>query len=140
MILYIRSDESNNYFTENKPWHFKVHLKTPLIFDGKWVVSLLEINATAIKSRNLYSTNQTLLLYSDICSESIIDGEKKPIIRRISMTKLRKWDHIFNRPIYLSVTKNEIYEFEIYIKDIKGNDASFLQDPVLITLQFQPQP
>lgn len=136
MILYIRSDESNVYFPENKPWHFKVHLKSPLMFNQKWLISLLEFDATATKSR---TTNQTLLLYSNICSESVIDGEKKPILRRISMTKLGKWSYIFNIPIYLSVTKNEIYEFEIYIRDLKGNDATFLQDPVLITLQFKPQ-
>lgn len=136
MILYIRSDESNVYFPENKPWHFKVHLKSPLMFKQKWLISLLEFDATATKSR---TTNQTLLLYSNICSESVIDGEKKPILRRISMTKLGKWSYIFNIPIYLSVTKNEIYEFEIYIRDLKGNDATFLQDPVLITLQFKPQ-
>lgn len=136
MILYIRSDESNVYFPENKPWHFKVHLKSPLMFKQKWLISLLEFDATATKSR---TTNQTLLLYSNICSESVIDGEKKLILRRISMTKLGKWSYIFNIPIYLSVTKNEIYEFEIYIRDLKGNDATFLQDPVLITLQFKPQ-
>lgn len=136
MILYIRSDESNVYFPENKPWHFKVHLKSPLMFNQKWLISLLEFDATATKSR---TTNQTLLLYSNICSESVIDGEKKLILRRISMTKLGKWSYIFNIPIYLSVTKNEIYEFEIYIRDLKGNDATFLQDPVLITLQFKPQ-
>lgn len=106
------------------------------MFKQKWLISLLEFDATATKSR---TTNQTLLLYSNICSESVIDGEKRPILRRISMTKLGKWSYIFNIPIYLSVTKNEIYEFEIYIRDLKGNDATFLQDPVLITLQFKPQ-
>ena len=53
------------------------------------------------------------------------------------MTKMRKWDHTFTVPIYVTVTENEIYEFEIFIKDLKGNYASFLQDPVLITLHFQ---
>lgn len=71
MSVYIRSNESNLFFfPENKPWHFKVHLKTPLIFPN-------------------------------ICSESIVDGEKKSRLRRISMSKTRQWDIVFNSLIYL---------------------------------------
>ena len=139
MIVYIRSNESNGLFPENNPWHFKIHLKSPLVLKKNWLVSLLEFHATASKSRTLYSTNQTLFIFSNICSESIADGEKKPLLRRISMTKTRKWDYIFDSPIYFSINVNELYEFEIYIKDLQGNDASFLQDPVLMTLQFEPQ-
>ena len=76
MIIYIRSNESNHLFPDNKPWHFKIHLKSPLVLKENWSVSLLEFQATASKSRNLYSTNQTLFVFSNICSESIIDGEK----------------------------------------------------------------
>ena len=50
------------------------------------------------------------------------------------MTKMRKWDYIFDSLIYFSINVNELYEFEIYIKDLQGNDASFLEDPVLMTL------
>lgn len=76
MIVYIRSNESNLFFPDNKPWHFKVHLNTPLIFDGKWTVSLLEFQANTNKSRPVYSLNQTLFIYSDICGDSIVNGEK----------------------------------------------------------------
>ena len=137
MIVYITSDQSNSYFPANKPWHFKVHFNSPLVLKHKVKVALLEIQASANKSRTLFTTNQTLTLYCIFCSESILDGEKKNILRRISMTKMRKWDHTFTVPIYVTVTENAIYEFEIYIKDLKGNYASFLQDPVLITLHFQ---
>ena len=137
MIVYIRSNESNHLFPENKPWHFKIHLKSPLVLKENGSVSLLEFQATASKSRNLYSTNQTLFVFSNICSESIIDGEKKPLLRRVSMIKMRKWESIFNSPIYLSTNVNELFEFEIYIKDLQGHDASFLQDPVQLTLHIK---
>ena len=137
MIVYIRSDESNAYFPENKPWHFKVHLKSPLVLNQKSTVALLEIEASASKPRTLYKTNTTLFVYSDICRESVLNGEKKTILRRISMSKMNKWQHIFSLPIYLSVAEHEIYEFEMYIRDLNGNYATFLQDPVLITLHFQ---
>lgn len=77
MILYLKSDESNNYFPENKPWHFKVHLKSPLTLEGKWKVALLEFQASASKTKTLYSSNQTLFVFSNICGESLLDGEKK---------------------------------------------------------------
>lgn len=139
MIVYIKSDESNLLFPENKPWHFKIHLKTPLIFHGKWTVSLLEFQASANKSRTLYSQNQTLFIYSNICGESIVNGEKKTLLRRVVQTKSRKWDVIYDAPIYLPMSEKEIYEFEIYLKDVQGRSASFLQDPLLITLHFKPQ-
>ena len=139
MIVYLQSGECNNYFpTKKKTWHFKIHLKTPLIFDGKWKVALLEFKASASKTKSKNNTNQTLFIFSNICDESILNGEKNPVLRRVSPYKSNQWDTRFERPIYLTIKKKELLEilFEIYIKDLNNGDASFLQEPVLVTLQF----
>ena len=73
--MYIRSNESNLNFPEKKAWHFKVHLKSPLIFDGKWTVTLLEFQANAIKTTPVNSRNQTLFIYSNIWGDSIVKKE-----------------------------------------------------------------
>lgn len=64
---------------------------------------------------------------------------RKSLFRRVVQTISRKWGVIYEAPIYLSMNKKEIYEFEIYIKDVEDRSASFLQEPVLITLHFKPQ-
>lgn len=68
-----------------------------------------------------------------------MNGEKKTLLRGVVQTKSRKWDAIYDAPIYLQMSEKEIYEFEIYLKDVQGRSASFLQDPLLITLHFKPQ-
>lgn len=42
-FVYVKSDESNNYFPENEVYRFKVHLKVPLSFSGFWKVGLMEL-------------------------------------------------------------------------------------------------
>ena len=42
--MYIKSNESDNYFSDNKASKFKLHLKTPLSFHGFWKVGLVEFH------------------------------------------------------------------------------------------------
>lgn len=57
-----------------------------------------------------------LFLFTNVCKESIIDGELKPILRRIPETKTSQWLHAFMTPFRLPVLKQEIYEMEFYIE------------------------
>lgn len=52
MILYLTSSDSIGYFSDNKPWRFKIHLNSPLVFEGKWEVALLELFAQGSKTTN----------------------------------------------------------------------------------------
>lgn len=88
---------------------------------------MLEFQASATKSRKMYTSNQNLFIYSKICGESIVYGENKQILRIVSMEKSGLWNIVFQEPIYLPMKKK--YEFEIYIKDANNEDASFLQSP-----------
>ena len=48
-FVYVQSDESDNYFNDNRAWKFSVHLELPLTFEGFWKVGLLEFNANINK-------------------------------------------------------------------------------------------
>ena len=136
-IVYIRSDECDDYFKDNQPYKFKVHLKNPLILKGFWTVALQEFYCTIpSKAKN----DEVLHLFCNICKESIIDGELKPILRRIPSTKKSQWLHTFNTPYHLPVLKQEIYEIEFYIETANGQLASFLIQPLMITLRFRSYP
>lgn len=136
-IVYIRSDECNDYFKDNKPFKFKVHLKTPLILKGFWTVALVEFYCTIpAKAKN----EQELNLFCNFCKESIVGGEMKPILRRIPSTKKSQWLHAFSIPFHLPVLKQEIYEMDFYIETKNGDLASFLNQPLMITLRFRNYP
>lgn len=136
-IVYIRSDECNDYFRDNKSYKFKVHLKSPLILKGFWTVALLEFYCTIpSKAKN----DDVLHLFCNFCKESILDGELKPILRRIPSSKKSQWLHSFSSPFYLPVLKQEIYEMEFYIETETGQLASFLNDPLMLTLRFRNYP
>jgi len=42
-----------------------------------------------------------------------------------------------NTPFYVRLSMKEIYEFDIRIKGVNDQDASFLQEPTLLTLCFE---
>ena len=43
-------------------------------------------------------------------------------------------------PFYLPILKQEIYELEFYIETEAGDLASFLSEPLMITLRFKSYP
>ena len=138
-IVYVRSDECNDYFSDNKPYKFQIHLKAPLILKGFWTEALVEFYCSQ-PSKAPKRNDNVLHLFANICKESVIDGECKPILRRIPSSKKNQWMHSFSSPFYLPVLKQEIYEMEFYIETEAGKLASFLSEPLMLTLRFKSYP
>jgi hypothetical protein len=141
--IYIKSNESDFYFSDNKPYKFKVHLKTPMIFDGFWKVALIEFYAEKNKKNKVSrsSNNDIIYITSDIIKESIVQGTEQPVLRRLRKTSTSAWNYIFDTPYYLPLQKKEFIEFEIIIKDDDNEDlALFLQSPLYMTLHFKRYP
>jgi len=69
-----------------------------------------------------------------------LDGENENLLRVLKSQRAGSWTQSFDTPQYFSITKSEIRDLEIHIKDVKGNFASFLKKPVTITLHFRQYP
>ncbi|CAC5384276.1 unnamed protein product [Mytilus coruscus] len=82
------SDKGKEYYPNNKAYKFNSHLNAPLILNGVWRVALVEADITSTISKV-----DPIYLYSNICGESIIDGEQKPLLRRITAADLGKSGH-----------------------------------------------
>lgn len=141
--VYVKSDESDRYFPDNKAYKFRVHLSTPLIFDGFWKIALVEFYAQLDnqpkKSKSI--NNDILYISSDICKESIVQGNEQPVLRRLWKNSASAWNYIFEVPHYLPVKKREITEFEISIKcEDDEKLATFLHSPLYLTLHFKRYP
>lgn len=94
MSIYavVSSDSSLQYFPQNKAYQFKCHLNTPLNLEGLWKVALLEANISTSKSLKIF---KPLYVYSNICGESMVDGDKQPILRKLTGDSNGTWDTVF---------------------------------------------
>ena len=100
-------------------------------------MALLEFYCT-IPSKAI--NDEALHLFCNVCKESIIDCELKPILCRILTTKKSQRLLTFLTPFHLPILKQEIYEMEFYIETANGKMASFLSEPLMITLRFRSYP
>lgn len=136
-FVYIRSDECDDYFKDNKPYQFKIHLKAPLVLKGFWTVGLVEFFC---KINSKSKTEDVLYVFCNFCKESILNGELKPLLRRLPSTKKNQWIYSFDATFYRPVVKKEVYEMEFNIRTAAGELASFLDQPLMLTLRFKSYP
>ena len=129
------SDKAVEYFPNNKAYKFTSHLNTPLILNGIWRVALVEADITSN-----FSKTDPIYLSSNICGESIVDGEQKPLLRRLTAVDMGNWTTVLDTPHYVPVRINEIYDIEIYITDSQNHIASFLDNTSTVTLHFKSFP
>lgn len=137
--LYVQGDESNAYFDDNTTARFRIQLKFPLFLPGVWKVALVEFHATD-KSRSTKNADEGLYIYADICKESIIFGEERPLLRRLERSSKGKWDYLLDSPFYLPVSKTEVRDVEVYIKGEHDKDAAQIVKNVHLTLHFKHYP
>ena len=95
------SNEANlNIYPENRPFKFRTYLQTPLVLKSKWKVAIIDINLSQGQQ------SQDLYVYSDICSETIVDGSGQPLLKCICANTIAYTE--FKHLNYVSVTKSEI--------------------------------
>ena len=138
--MYVQSDESNVLFEDNTTTKFRIQLKFPLFLPGLWKVALVEFHATENARISKITADEGLYIYSDLCKGSIAYGEQRALLRRLEKNARNKWDYILDNPFYIDVTKNEIRDFEIYIKRERNADSTHLMKPLHLTLHFKRYP
>lgn len=137
--IYVKSDESNSYFIDNTTYKFKVQLKLPVFLYGKWKVALVQFHATE-KGGSISKADEGLYIYTDLCKESIVYGEERPLLRRLEKSGKGRWDYAIDTPFYVPVKNQELREFKFYIKRERDEDAIELMKPVYLTLHLKQIP
>ena len=136
--MHIQSDDSDTYFSDNRPFNFKIHLKYPLLLNGTWKVGLTAFY-TALRAEER-KNESPLYIYCNFCKESIVHGDLQRLLRYIPPSKPKKWKYSFDNVYYIPISRDEIIEMEFHIKTRDGQFASFLSEPVIIELHFKPYP
>jgi len=134
MSVYITmsSDKSLEYFPQNKSYKFKTHLSAALVLEGTWRVALVEADIVCTTSRT-----DAIYLYSDICGEYIVEGERRPLLRRLPSTSVGNWMTVAETPFYVPMESNNIDEINVYITTDQDVLASFLDQHSPITLHLK---
>ena len=110
-------------------------MSTPLVLNGFWKVAVVEVNI----SSNLSKT-ESIYLNSSICEESIVEGEKQPLLRRVMSVDTGNWNTIYQLPHYVPVKTNEIFDIDVYRTNSRNEFASFINHDTTVTLHFKAFP
>lgn len=135
--MVLSSEDSKLIYPNNKPHDFRVHLSTPISLTGYWTVSLLEIcieRGQAFK----YPTTE-LFVFSNLCDNTVLGGHDVPLLRRVWL-KDKKENIIYQVPYNVPLRIGQFQDVHIYINDPQGNQASFIQNKVSVTLHLKKLP
>lgn len=131
------SEDTKKLFSDNKPFDFRIKLNRTVQLDGYWVVALTEFSTA---QRDDAGQHSELFIFSDICLDSFIGNDEQPLLRRIVFDNGKQNNVIYDNPYYIPVRLGGLQHIHIYIKDNKGQEASFLKERVTITLHFKKFP
>jgi hypothetical protein len=134
--IYISSEDSSDYFTNNA-YDFTVYLpETIKLSDKQWFVGIAEIQYSLTPQHN----ENMIEIYSDICAGSIIHEKRRPILRNITLLNNRRNVTLhknFNPIIYIPIIKHEIRQIRMYINLPNSQSASFMRGFTRCTLHFK---
>ena len=127
--MIFRSDQNQDYYPDNTPCSFKIKLPGTLTLQGDWTVALTEITLREEKA-----SKDIFYIYTNICSESFINGVNAPLLRRV--VSITKGNFTFTPCYYIPVIKSEISEIEFTIENERGHPAKHIINPVSLTLHL----
>jgi hypothetical protein len=83
---------------------YSATLSAPLLLEGPWRVVLVEPDIVCTTSKT-----DAIDLHSDICGESIVEGEYRPLLRRLPSTSVGNWMTVAETIFYMLIKSNIIY-------------------------------
>lgn len=127
--VWMSSEQNKNIYPDNKPYKFKVQLPQNIPVGGNCLIGLCKIRGLKTqKPKEIY-------ICCDQCQYSIVDGNLYPVLRCIDTSEEVK---IIQTPFYISSKViQSIDQLSFYILDGKGELASFLKEPLKITIHIK---
>ena len=91
----------------------------------------------SVPLRTLISLVKDIYIYFNVCTEQPIGGNKDCLVRSILVHKGQCQMEKFTYPYYMNVKPMNTSLLEVYIKDSKGKDVSFLTETTMCTFHFR---
>ena len=135
--LYLSSLDSKQLYPSNASNRFIINLPKALKISGLWEVCLTEV--IYFQDFTTQKKPQFLLIHSDICEESVINGVKLPILQRCFIPEINNKfvQEVFTHTHYVKMRKQELDRIEIYITSETGESVSFKKDFLWCTLHLK---
>ncbi|KAJ8317946.1 hypothetical protein KUTeg_003037 [Tegillarca granosa] len=78
--IVLRSKDSINFYPDNECYSFRVHLPRPLLLDGNWSLSLLELTF-----QGQQPADPEFYVHCNLCSDTIVGDREVPLLRYMFM-------------------------------------------------------
>ena len=139
--LYVSSEDSLDFYPDNTPHHFKIHLRNPLQWRGFWKTGLIEFHAAStghVTSKTIKTVDSEMLyVFCKVGKESMVHGQQLPVLRKMHYNMLEDVNYVYESPIYVPVKKEEVYDLEFVIKMKNGCDPVSVENVSEPTSAFQ---
>ncbi|KAJ8305229.1 hypothetical protein KUTeg_017221 [Tegillarca granosa] len=86
--IVLRSKDSINFYPDIECYSFRVHLPRPLLLDGNWSLSLLELTF-----QGQQPADPEFYVHCNLCSDTIVGDREVPLLRYMFM----------DTPVYLKI-------------------------------------
>ena len=136
--MIVQSNDSLEYYPNNSPVDFRIHLKKSLNLKGNWMVSLTDIDYL-ITQENRPAT-RSFWVYLNVCQSTVVGDTSLPLLRRVPIvassvdTDTQK-EFLLEQFIPV-IPNHETDLLHIYIYG-DHHTAISLDFPVLCTLHFK---
>jgi hypothetical protein len=125
MYLFLSPSDSIDCFAENNSWEFTVTLPKTIPLTGSWVCALTEISYSGkLKGRDIY-------IFCDLCEGTCVQGRILPLLRIATKPET------FAKSYYMSVSRSQISQVKIYIRDRNLRIPSFSSESLRCTLHLK---
>lgn len=144
--IVLDSSGSSNYYENNTAYQFTIYFKQPIPLRGYWSVALKELYAKRVgrsgRKKAIGSTGDLLYIYSSLCEPIIVNGEQRPLLRRVNASSSSVWRVVLDDGYYIKCKSinSLVNEITIYITDFTGLPATFLDGEVSLTLHLKQYP
>ena len=154
--IFLKSSDCSEYYPNNKPYDFKIHLNTTIDLNGYWKLGIAELfTLSSVTSEKCSASNiqdklinhpivkyryKPLYVYCNVCQFSSVNGTDQPLLRVIHPDGVYGWNDKFDPVYYFPVRVNELSDIHIYLKDDTNSPASFVTSDVWITLHLRRYP
>lgn len=149
--IFLRSNDSLNYFPDNKPYDFKIHLENAIDLHGYWKIGICEFFTLATKKKKTIIDQETsksikilinkpVFVYSNVCDFSTVGGQEQPLLRVIQADPSYGWNEKFYPVYYIPLRVKNLSDIHMYLKDDTHSPATFIDSEVWMTLHLTRYP
>lgn len=144
--IFVRSSESREFYPENRPYDFKIHLDNTLDLHGYWKIGIAEFFTLSSTQKTVIDKStskpvttfyhKSLFVYSDVCDFSSVNGHQEPLLRVIQSDPSYGWNDKSFPMYYIPLKVIKLSNLHWYLRDDTGSLATFIDSDVWMTLHL----